>query len=557
MTSPARGARSRDWPRWLALAACTLVGLALASVRLGDEHYLSLQGDVPRHLMNGVFFLDVFRDWPSPFEAFEYARYYYARYPALSLGHHPFLIALAEAPVFGVLGVSVTSARLVSLLFFGVGIACLFALARASFDDTVAAVAGALTLASSPLLVELAQGVMTETPAVCLVTAAAWYTYRFAETQERRAIFTATLLAAAAAWAKQIAVVALPAMIVYAWWRVGVRRLLRRDVLVAVGLATVIVAPLVPLTMYLSPFNVELASGLATTAVTEGLVDDGIVALAMAGRAHFTLPVVVVAAAGLALLIARRHVAGLLVTTWLFTSGLFVALLGPSVDPQRYGVYWIPAVGLAVGALASPLAGRARPVACAAVAAALLTQLSAAAQVRLPGAAGYEEAAAFVVANPRGSTVLFAGDADTGYFTFFTRKHNPTRELIVLRADKVLTTSFMGVVAAEDRVTSREEIREVLRRYGVGYVVVEDRKSVSDVQNWLLEEVRTAGYAERLRVPTQSTDVRFRAGTAIAVYEVLGAGAAAPDARLDIRLPLVSQQIDIPLSDLVARKYLR
>ncbi len=62
---------------------------------------------------------------------------------------------------------------------------------------------------------------------------------------------------------------------------------------------------------------------------------------------------------------------------------------------------------------------------------------------------------------------------------------------------------------------------------------------------------------ERLRVPTQSTDVRFRAGTAIAVYEVLGAGAAAPDARLDIRLPLVSQQIDIPLSDLVARKYLR
>lgn len=546
-------------PRWrpAALAACVITGLVLASVGLGDEHYVSLQGDMPRHLMNGVFFLDLVRDWPSPVDAFEYARYYYARYPALSLGHHPFLIALVEAPIFAVFGVSVTSARLASLLFFGTGIVCLFALGRAVFKDTQAAAAAALTLASSPLLVELAQSVMTELPAVCLVTAAAYFCQRFADTGDRRAILAATVLAAAAAWAKQIAVVALPGLIVYVWWRVGVRRLFKGDVLVATLIASVVVAPLVPLTLYLSPFNVALATGLAQSVAQHGRMDEAVRALTLAWQAHFTPAVLAAAGAGFVLLVARRHVAALLVASWVGTTAVFVVLMGTSVDPERYGIYWIPAVGLALGAAVSPLAGRARPVAALAVGIALLTQIAAASSVRLPGAAGYEEAARFVVGAPRGSTVMFAGDIDTGFFTFFVRKHDPTRQSIVLRADKILTTSFMGAVAAEDRVSSREELRATLRRFGVGYVVVEERKSESEVQNWLLDEVRTPAYAERLRVPTQSTDVRLRSGTAIAVYEVLAAPAAAADARLDIRLPLVSQQIDIPLSDLVARRYLR
>ena len=35
----------------------------------------------------------------------------------------------------------------------------------------------------------------------------------------------------------------------------------------------------------------------------------------------------------------------------------------------------------------------------------------------------------------------------------------------------------------------------------------------SKVQNWLLDEVRTAAYAERLRLPANSTDLRLRDGS--------------------------------------------
>ena len=143
-----------------------------------------------------------------------------------------------------------------------------------------------------------------------------------------------------------------------------------------------------------------------------------------------------------------------------------------------------------------------------------------------------------------------------GYFTFFVRKHDTARRTIVLRADKILTTSFMGSVAAEDRIKRPEEVRAVIERFGVGYIVVEDRPSESKVQNWLLQEVTMPGYIERMRLPSNSTDVRLR-GRSLVVYEVADAQPAAADARLDIRLPLVSQQIDVAVADLVARKYLR
>ncbi|MGE0816984.1 MAG: glycosyltransferase family 39 protein [Vicinamibacterales bacterium] len=541
----------------LPLLGCLLVAVWLGGVRLGDEHYVSLQGDMPRHLMNGVFFLDLLRDLPWPSEAFEYARYYYARYPALSLGHHPFLIALAEVPAFALFGVSVTSGRLVSLGFFLLGLVYMYKLAAELFDDEWAGAAAALTMATSAILVELAQSVMTELPALSLITGAAYHCHRFAESKRTRSIVAATLLAAAAVWAKQIAAIAVPALVVHVWWRVGWRRLLRADVLGSAGVAALIAAPLVPITLYLSPFNMALASGLAQSVGESGRWRLALWAVDTAAAAHFTPLVLGAAALGILAMIARRHAATGLVVVWILTTATFLALVAFSLDPARLSIYWIPAWALGVGALASPLLGRGRVVAGLAAAVAIAVQAAGASQVRLPGLDGYEAAAAHVVAEPRGSTVLFAGDVDSGFFTFFVRKHDPARRTIVLRADKVLTTSFMGSVAAEDRVSSPAEVRETLVRYGVGYVVIEDRPSESTVQNWLREELRTGGYVERMRLPTHSTDRRLRDGTALVVYEVCDVRPASPDARLDIRLPLVSQQIDIPVSDLIARRYLR
>ena len=540
----------------LLLFGCAALAVLLAGVRFGDESYVSLQGDMPRHLMNGVFFRDALYDLPfgSVGDALEYARYYYARYPALSIGHHPFLIALAEAPLYAVLGVSVTTARVASLTFFVIGVIYVYKLVSELFDPWAGAAAAGI-FASSGALVDLAQAVMTETPALALLVASAYYCHRFAVSGRSGAIVAATLLAAGSLWAKQLAVVALPGLIVHVWWRVGWRRLLRADVIGATLLSAVVVAPLAPMTLMLSPFNVGVAVGAAMTISETGRLANTAALLGEAFRTHFSGPVLALSAAGFVLLVVRRHPLALTVFVWVSCTLAFVGIVG-NQDAVRYSIYWIPALALCVGALASRAAGLNSVIVGGLVIVAMAIQVSTSSRIRQAGAHGYEEAAQYVVANPRGSTVLFAGDVDTGFFTFFVRKHDPARTAIVIRADKVLTTSMMGTVAAEDRISDPAQVADIVRRFGVGYVVVEDRRSASKVQNWLLDDLKSARYVERLRLPTRSTDPRLR-NISVVVYEVAGATAASPDARIDIKLPLVSQQIDIPLSDLIARKYLR
>ncbi|HUU34906.1 MAG TPA: glycosyltransferase family 39 protein, partial [Vicinamibacterales bacterium] len=540
----------------LLLCACAALALLLGGVRFGDESYVSLQGDMPRHLMNGVFFRDALYDLPfgSIGEAAEYARYYYARYPALSIGHHPFLIALAEAPLYAVFGVSVTTARVVSLTFFVIGVLYLYKLVSELFDPWAGAAAAAV-YASSAQLVDLAQAVMTETSALALLVVAAYYSHRFAVTGRSRAIVMATLLAAGSVWAKQLAVVALPGLVVHVWWRVGWRRLLRADVVGATLLSAVVVAPLVPITLMLSPFNVGHAVGAAMSINQAGRLAYTAGLLGEAFRMHFSWPVLALSAAGFVLLLVRRPALALTVLVWVASTLVFVGVVG-NQDAVRYSIYWIPPLALCFGALASRAVGPRSVVVGVLLLVAIATQVAASSTIRQAGAHGYEEAAEYVVANPRGSTVMFAGDVDTGFFTFFVRKHDSARAAIVIRADKVLTTSMMDKVAAEDRISDPAQIADIVRRFGVGYVVVEDRPSASKVQNWLLDDLKSARYVERLRVPTGSTDPRLR-NISVVVYEVSGATSAAADARLEIKLPLVSQQIDISLSDLIARKYLR
>ncbi len=106
------------------------------------------------------------------------------------------------------------------------------------------------------------------------------------------------------------------------------------------------------------------------------------------------------------------------------------------------------------------------------------------------GAEGYEAAAQYVLSQSASSpTILFSGPVDTGYFVFFVRKHDPAGQHVVLRSDKLLTTSRMGRSSVKDRIKDRQEIYGLLRAYGTRFVVIEDQPSDSQVLDWLREEL--------------------------------------------------------------------
>src|SRR6185369_12398386 len=140
--------------------------------------------------------------------------------------------------------------------------------------------------------------------------------------------------------------------------------------------------------------------------------------------------------------------------------------------------------------------------------------------------------------------------------TFFIRKHDPARRLVVLRSDKVLTTSRMFRPSVEDRISSPEEIYGVLHTFGTRYVVIEDRPSRSRVLEWLRQELHSSAFIERKRIPIGTTDSRL-AGTSLVVYEFTDSTPPASDAVLDMHLPVIGQSVTVKLRDLIDRKYLR
>jgi len=104
----------------------------------------------------------------------------------------------------------------------------------------------------------------------------------------------------------------------------------------------------------------------------------------------------------------------------------------------------------------------------------------------------------------------------------------------------------------ERRISRREEIVPILERYGVEYVVIEDVAYPEGPLRWLQEIVRTDDFELRRRIPIVSTDLRLQNST-LSIYAYGKRTAADRDATLSIGVPLMNDQIKVPLADLIRR----
>jgi hypothetical protein len=537
---------------------CTMAA-AFAGRGLFDERQISMDGDMPRYLMNGVFVADFVRALPLA-TPLEYTREYFARYPALTLGHHPILPAVLAAPFYLVFGVSVFSARLSVLAALVVALVCFFRFTRDQYDTPTAAVA-TLLLAAIPGVTSLYRVVLSEPYTLTLVIVALYLMHRYTVTQRESYGWAFAITAVLSVWAKQLAVFMAP---VYAFQYVaafGIGALFRRRTIVALGVMGLCLVPLAALTLQFSSFNTAMAtaSGQDTPGrlSTWNLLRFG--RRFWSGQFAVPIPLLVLSALGAVRALASRDLRVALPLVWIVS--IYAAVVGLGVDNDRFVCYWLPAFALlsatTLQAFPSP---RPRGFALAA----LLTtcgwigwtgyRLERAAPdsilVRPIHVDAYEEAARLVSSKRVGDTVLYSAGVDTGYFVFFARKHDPQLETVVLRADKILTTSRMRRLDFERRVQNVSEIPALMKRYGVGYVVMEDRDYPEGPLRWLQEVVATPDFALVVRLPINTTDRRLR-GQTVSIYEFKARQAGDPDADLSLGVPLMNDQISVKLGDLV------
>jgi len=541
------------------MAVCLLLGIAFVARGITDEGAVSLDGDMPHYLMNGVFLHDVIRDmpWRSPLE---YAQQYYLRYPTITLGHHPFVPAIAEVPFFSGFGISVFAARLTTAAAFIVLLVFWFKLLEEIYDSSTAFF-GSMLLISTPSVVPLFQTALSEPYVLCLIVLSVYSMHRYCVRERGGAAAAFAVCVVLSAYAKQLAVFMFPVYLVQFVSAFGFRRLVRWSTLATIAAIGLCLVPLAALTVKYSLWNVTIVTQFIDPA--ERTSPSKFLEFARwlwSGQFRLSGPVLVLALIGVAAAAFRRDRRILLFVTW--PIAVYACLVVVGVKQDRFFCYWLPpfcalaATTLQLGT--SNLQRRSLVLVLSAIVAIQLwtsardAQMPTTAGVRPTGATGYEEAARYVTEHRRGDTILYSAVVDTGYFVFFVRKHDPQREMIVIRSDKLLTTSRMDTVDFERRINRREEILPLLQRYGVGYVVVENVQYPDGPLQWLQQVVRTSSFDLRRQIPIESRDPRLN-GATLSVYEFRDRTPADRDATFTIGIPLINDVIKVRLADLQRR----
>lgn len=536
--------------RHLTLIALLLLTIALGGRGITDESSVMLSGDMARYVMNGVFIYDVIAEggaWNWEQVAL-LAEHYYARYPALSLGHHPPLISVMLVPSFAVFGVSMFAARLVALGFFLAGSWAMYGLTKRVFGWQAAQFA-TLFFVANVLVLRAGQYVLSEMPMLALVLLSLNALLAYCDSSERRHLALFVALAVASLYAKQLAILIVPVYGVILVQRLGWRSLLHRDVVVMTLIGVVLVAPLFVMTLWLSPANVQLASGSVARLATGARAVSTTEILSRIVGTHVSLPVLALATAGLLYQAYRRGAFIVPGVVWgAAVIGGTVILAGPR-ESARYAFGALPIYFIFAASLAQTKNATARLLWLVLLSAVGLWQLWLVRDVRPSGAHGYESAARYVVEHTAGPVVLFDTAVDTGYLVFFVRKHDPGG-LVMLRADQLLAPKNFDHGVGWSGDPDPQVLYKALQEFGVNLIVVEERETGPAPLLMLHRELASGEFVERRRFPIGSRE-RSAEGRSLVVYEFRHPKPANLDADLDIGLRLSPRRIRLKLGDLV------
>jgi hypothetical protein len=398
--------------------------------------------------------------------------------------------------------------------------------------------------ATSPIVGLFSQRVQSEMPALALMLVTLTFLERFRRQVRLRDYLLFIASAVATMLCRPTAVYMFPAYGAFLLLDRGWNNVMRGGAAVATLAGVWLVGAAVVAFLLLSPFN----SSVVLHVLRQGVEPRAFWEIWLQFQRE--QPLMLAAAAGVAAsLLARDRRIGIALF-WALSVLASALLLTGAIEVGRYTILAVPAYCIAAASLCAWPRARHQAVLCAA-----LLMVAAGLQLRNGldrptwDAPGYEQAAQYVLARAPGPTVLYSASVDPGYFVFFVRKHDPAQRLVVLRSDKLLTTSLMARLSVEDLIAKPEDIYAILRRYGTRYVVIEDRPSGSAPLDWLRDAVRGERFVERQRFVVENGFPSLR-GVALIVYEYREATAAAPDAELDLSLPLVGRRIRVPLSEL-------
>lgn len=551
--------------------------LILCTKGLTNNGNVSLQGDMPRYLMNGVFFHDSLQDLPFA-DPVQYAKEYYAKYPALTVGHHPLLPSLAVVPAFFIFGISIFSGKVTTLGFIFFGIVAWYELVKKLYDSHIAVLSSLLFL-TSPMIVKFSRVMLSEIPALALIMIATYWFFRFCENERTYEAIGYVLSFVFACYAKQLVIFMFPIFFVYLGVTKGMRFLVKPQTMISCLAMILLLIPLAVMTWKLSPSNVSVVTSkmvqpaepkaeevkIEGVVVVEeeqpGFIESGVsyihwkltsidwmVFPTVLAREQVSIVPLVLSVGAFIVMAWRREKRSLYFMLWILAMYGQVTMMG--VTLPRFGIYWIPPVCLFAALSLDVVNSRVwRVVVALLLVSSVGYQFSLGYALEPDYAKGYEDAASYIVNHSKGASVLYSAKVDTGYFTFFIRKLDLAGRMVVLRADKVLSTSLLNRIV-EEKVSDSEELYSMLQNYGTCYVVMEEVPYESPALRLLAEEVQGEHFIRQHTIPIESNSDRLK-GVNIGIFEYRDCTPPNKLATVNFNIPLANQSIGLKFSDVI------
>lgn len=527
------------------IAVLCIIILLLATKGIRDEGTVSLQGDMPRYLMNGTYFYDFISDLPL-FHPIKYTYHYFARYPALSLGHHPVLLSAAEVPLYAIFGISVFSGRLTIICFMLLGGIGWFLVIKSIYTENIAFFSS-LLFVTTPFIVHFSRIVLSEIPALALIIAAIYFLFQYYQRNKNTYLyaFVSTLLLSI--FARYQAILMVPIFLGYVLVAKKPKNFITRKTLFACLLGVLFLLPLIFIILKYSQTNIHWLTQKSFS--SRIALSNILYHLHAIWKSHLTFPVFILSLCSICVSMYRRDTRTIFFLLWIIGYYFQITLIGANNAP-RYSIYWIPAFCVFAAVPLNFFQARSWKILFSILLIMIAVyQFVIAFQADPEYAAGYEQAAKYVLEHRKGVSVLYSANIDSGYFVFFVRKHDPDREMIVLRADKLLVTSHLRWIV-EERITRREQIYEILQDFGVGYVIIENKEYKSPPLIWLQEEVKSDKFILRKSIPILSNSSKLKEVT-VNIYEYTEYISPKPGKVLRMNIPLMGDSIEVRLDDLL------
>ncbi len=494
--------------RWLLLILLVLALLLGRGITRGEIYFFN---DETRHVMNGVFVRDLLADRAFS-DPIQYAFQYYAKYPATALPHWPPLFPLLEGLLFGLVGIHVWAARLLVLGFALMAAYYWYRIAEREGPRHLALLS-TLIFPLLPLLQLYSSVVMLEIPLLGLSLGAIYYWRRFQEEMRSRHLWLLALFTVASFLTSQKAIFLFFFVVISLLLRGPYRLLLRWDVWAALVASLSVVVPWYLFSFRVLSVGADRVIGLGVSQFAAHLWWQLSFYPELVPR-QLGWPLAILAAAGLgwALLCAPRRHGFLLI--WIASCYLCFTLIWEK--DIRHSMAWIPPLVYFALAAVDILFARRRWSLLAAGALAVVTAVGSL-QFERPYMEGVAEAARFILSKPETDVIYYQG-ALNGSFIYSVRQLDPEKRRVVARSKLVLATRIQ--YAKQAIVTTPEGVIDMFRRWGIRYLAVENRETISELA--VVNRALATGPFELAGIfPIRTTDPGLT-GRKILVYRFTG-----------------------------------